>query len=86
MSIIIIIIVVSMYGILCSTFRIKRLHIPHEDLGKSVATAQVLQRKHETFERDVAALGNKVAAEMSLTTFQNGPSHTWYISFACKML
>ena len=34
--------------------------IPHEDLGKSIATVQVLQRKHETFEREVAALGNKV--------------------------
>ena len=34
--------------------------IPHEDLGKSVATVQVLQRKHETFEREVVALGNKV--------------------------
>ena len=34
--------------------------IPHEDLGKSIATVQVLQRKHETFEREMAALGNKV--------------------------
>ena len=34
--------------------------IPHEDQDKSVATVQVLQRKHETFEREVTALGNKV--------------------------
>ena len=34
--------------------------IHHEDLGKSIATVQVLQRKHETFEREVTALGNKV--------------------------
>ena len=34
--------------------------IPHEDLGKSIATVQVLQRKHETFERELAAMGNKV--------------------------
>ena len=34
--------------------------IPHDDLGKSIATVQVLQRKHETFEREVTALGNKV--------------------------
>ena len=34
--------------------------MPHDDLGKSIATVQVLQRKHETFEREVTALGNKV--------------------------
>lgn len=34
--------------------------IYHDDLGKSIATVQVLQRKHETFEREVTAMGNKV--------------------------
>lgn len=34
--------------------------IPHDDLGRSIATVQVLQRKHETFEREVSGLGNKV--------------------------
>ena len=63
-------------------FQDKEGSIPHEDLGKSVATVQVLQRKHETFEREVTALGNKVQDmwEMSLTTFQDGPSHTLYIA------
>ena len=38
----------------------KESSIPHDDLGKNIATVQVLQRKHETFEREVLALGNKV--------------------------
>lgn len=38
----------------------KESSIHYEDLGKSIATVQVLQRKHETFEREVTALGNKV--------------------------
>ena len=38
----------------------KELSIPHEELGRSIATVQVLQRKHEAFERELTALGNKV--------------------------
>lgn len=34
--------------------------IPHDDLGKSIQGVQALQRKLETFEREVAALGTKV--------------------------
>lgn len=34
--------------------------IPHEELGRSIATVQELQRKHEIFERELTALGNKV--------------------------
>lgn len=42
--------------------------IHHDDLGKSIATVQVLQRKHETFEREVTALGNKVHVHMCMQT------------------
>ena len=38
----------------------KESSIPHEELGRSIATVQVLQRKHEAFERELTALGNKV--------------------------
>ena len=38
----------------------KEMAIPHEDLGRSITTVQVLQRKHEAFERELSALGSKV--------------------------
>ena len=38
----------------------KESSIPLEELGRSIATVQVLQRKHEAFERELTALGNKV--------------------------
>jgi len=38
----------------------KEKSIPHEELGRNITTVQVLQRKHETFERELTALGNKV--------------------------
>ena len=38
----------------------KESSIPHEELGRSIATVQELQRKHEIFERELTALGNKV--------------------------
>ena len=31
-----------------------------QELGRNVRTVQVLQRKHETFERELTALGTKV--------------------------
>ncbi len=37
----------------------KENSIPQE-LGRSIAAVQVLQRKHEAFEREIAAIGNKV--------------------------
>ena len=50
----------SLVGYLNIVLQDKESSIPHDDLGKSVATVQVLQRKHETFEREVTSLGNKV--------------------------
>ena len=38
----------------------KESSIPHDELGRNITTVQVLQRKHETFERELTALGNKV--------------------------
>jgi spectrin beta len=49
--------------------------IPHDDLGKSIATVQVLQRKHETFERECSALGNKVK-ELSTECIRLTTSHS----------
>lgn len=37
----------------------KENSVPQE-LGRSIAVVQVLQRKHEAFEREIAAIGNKV--------------------------
>lgn len=39
--------------------------IASSDLGKSIASVQALQRKMETFEREVAALGTKVNLNFS---------------------
>ena len=41
-------------------FQTKEGSIPHDDLGKSIASVQALQRKLEAFEREVAAMGTKV--------------------------
>ena len=41
--------------------------IPHDDLGRSIASVQVLQRKHETFDREVSGLGNKVSLIICLS-------------------
>ena len=42
----------------------KEMAIPHEDLGRSITTVQVLQRKHEAFERELSALGSKVGEKL----------------------
>ena len=42
----------------------KKVAIPLGDLGRSIATVQVLQRKHEAFERELSALGNKVGRQL----------------------
>ncbi len=44
--------------LLCS--QDKESSIPHEELGRNITTVQVLQRKHEIFERELTALGSKV--------------------------
>ena len=38
----------------------KENSIRHDDLGRDIATVQALQRKHETFEHELEALGNQV--------------------------
>ena len=38
----------------------KENSVSSSDLGKSISSVQALQRKMETFEREVAALGTKV--------------------------
>ena len=47
----------------------KEMAIPHEDLGRSITTVQVLQRKHEAFERELSALGSKVGEELCIWEF-----------------
>ena len=44
----------------------KEMAIPHEDLGRSITTVQVLQRKHEAFERELSALGSKVGEKLCI--------------------
>lgn len=38
----------------------KEHSIPHDDLGRDVASVTVLQRKHEAFENEASALGGQV--------------------------
>lgn len=52
------------------TLQDKEASIPHEELGRSIATVQELQRKHEIFDRELTALGNKVIGTL------NGPMGT----------
>lgn len=44
----------------------KEMAIPHKDLGRSITTVQVLQRKHEAFERELSALGSKVGEKVCI--------------------
>lgn len=44
-----------------------------DNYGHDLASVQALQRKHEGFERDLAALGDKVSPRMGKTC--------WVISF-----
>ena len=39
----------------------KEHSIRHDDLGRDIVTVQALQRKHETFEHELEALGNQVS-------------------------
>ena len=43
----------------------KEASIPLEELGKSIAAVQTLQRRHETFERELVALGNVVCPQFN---------------------
>jgi hypothetical protein len=47
----------------------KEASIPHEELGRSLATVQELQRKHEIFDRELTALGNKVCPQAPATVY-----------------
>ena len=38
----------------------KEHSIPHDDLGRDVASVTALQRKHEAFENEASALGTQV--------------------------
>ena len=52
----------------------KEMAIPHEDLGRSITTVQVLQRKHEAFERELSALGSKVRGGETMCMVKEIPS------------
>lgn len=39
----------------------KQAIIPEDDLGRDVATVEALQRKHEAFENELAALGSQAS-------------------------
>lgn len=46
----------------------KEASIPQEELGKNIAAVQTLQRRHETFERELVALGNVVSVKLKLNS------------------
>ena len=58
----------QIYLILCTYMQLcinihtqdKEHSIRRDDLGRDIATVQALQRKHETFEHELEALGNQV--------------------------
>lgn len=58
----------------------KECSIPCEDLGRSVATVVVLQKKHEVFEREVVVLGNKVLVLFLLSCTEDANMYIHYMN------
>lgn len=51
-----------------------------DNYGHDLASVQALQRKHEGFERDLAALGDKVGAHTALRRCRECPGQSALIS------